>query len=245
MKKVLIGLAVLALVVAVAVVWLMRSLDEIVENQIETIGSELTGVPVRVESVGIDLKSGAGVISDLRIANPDGYAAPDAFEMSSLHLDIDLQSLGKQPLVLDELMIDSPVVHLEINQRGRSNLKEILDNASRNTRQADAKAETGESGEPMRIAIRKLLIRGATVTESNPLEEGEPRKGTLPDLVRSNVGGSKGATPGEIGEIVIGELGGETVRQAARKAAEEAVKEMIEDEASDLLERIGERLRKE
>jgi hypothetical protein len=154
MKKVLIGLAVLALAVAVAVVWLLRSLDEIVENQIETIGTELAGVAVRVGSVGIDIKSGTGEISDLRIANPDGYAAPDAFEMSTLRADIDLQSLDKQPLVLEELTIDSPVAHLELDQRGRSNLKEILDNASRNTRQADAKAETAESGEPMRIAIR-------------------------------------------------------------------------------------------
>jgi len=245
MKKVLIGLAVLALGVAVAVVWLLRSLDEIVENQIETIGSELAGVPVRVGSVGIDIKSGTGVINDLRIANPDGYAAPDAFEMPTLRADIDLQSLGKQPLVLDELMIDSPVVHLEINQRGRSNLKEILDNASKNTRQADAKAETAESGEPMRIAIRKLLIQGPTFTESNPLEPGEPRKGTLPAIQRTQVGGSRGATPAEIGKIVIHELGGRIVRQAATKAAKEALKEAIEENASGLLEDIGERLRRE
>jgi hypothetical protein len=241
MKKVLIGLAVLALGVAVAVVWLLRSLDEIVENQIETIGSELAGVPVRVGSVGIDIKSGTGVISDLRIANPDGYAAPDAFEMSTLRADIDLQSVGKQPLVLDELMIDSAVVHLETSERSRSNLTEILDNVSRNTRQADAKAETADSGEPMRIAIRRLLIKGVTFTESNPLEEGEPRKGTLPAIERTQVGGSNGATPGEIGKIVIRELGGKVVRQAAK----EALKEVIEERAGDLLQGIGERLRKE
>jgi hypothetical protein len=185
------------------------------------------------------------VINDLRIANPDGYAAADAFEMSTLRADIDLQSLGKQPLVLDELMIDSPVVHLEINQRGRSNLKEILDNASSNTSQAYAKAETAESGEPRRIAIRRLLIQGATVTESKPPEKGEPRKGTLPAIERTQVGGSNGATPGEIGKIVIRELGGRIVRQAATKAAKEALKEAIEENASGLLEDIGERLRRE
>jgi hypothetical protein len=162
-----------------------------------------------------------------------------------LRLEIDLQSLGEQPLVLDELMIDSPVVHLEVNQRGRSNLREILDNASRNTRQADAKAETAESGEPMRIAIRKLLIKEVSFTESNPLEEGAPRKGTLPAVQRTDVGGSRGATPGEIGKIVIRELGGKVVRQAATKAAKEALKDVIEEGASDLLEDIGERLRRE
>jgi hypothetical protein len=143
--------------------------------------------------------------------------------------------------VLEELSIDSPVVHLEINQRGGSNLKEILDNVSRNTGQADAKAEPAESGEPMRIAIRKLLIKGLTFTESNPLVPGEPRSGTLPAIERTNVGGSNGATPGEIGSMVIRELAGETIRQAAK----EAVKEALEESASDLLQGIGERLRRE
>ena len=156
-------------------------------------------------------------------------------------LGIELKSLGKQPLVLDELIIDSPVVNMEINQRGGSNLKEILDNVSKNTGQADAKAETGDSGEPMRIAVRKLRIDGVTFTESNPLEEGEPRSGTLPTIEKTNVGGSNGATPGELGKIIVGELGGQIIKQAAKKKT----MEVIEEKTGGVLESIGGALRKE
>jgi hypothetical protein len=241
MKKALIGLAVVLLVLGIAVVWLLRSLDEIVQSQIETVGTELTGVPVRVGSVSIELKKGAGEIRGLRIGNPQGYSRADAFDMSLLRVGIDLQSLGQQPLVLSELIIDSPAVNLEINQRGESNLQEILDKVSKNTQKADAAAETQDSGEPMRIAIRKLLIRQVTFTESNPLEEGEPRSGTLPTIERSNVGGSDGATPAEIGKLIIGDLGGQVAKQAAKKK----VMEVIEEKAEGILDDIGGALRRE
>jgi hypothetical protein len=241
MKKALIGVAVVVLLVMVAAVWLLGSLDKIVKNQIEVIGTELTGVPVKVGSVGIDIKNGAGQIRRLRIDNPDGYAAANAFDMSLLRLDIDLTSLGKQPLVLDELIIDSAVVNMEINQQGRSNLKEILDNVSKNGQQADAKAETGDSGKPMRIAIRKLRIEGVTFTESNPLEQGEPRSGTLPTIEKANVGGSDGETPAGIGKLIIGELGGQIIKQAAKKK----MTDVIEEKTGGILEGIGGALRKE
>jgi hypothetical protein len=240
MKKLWIGLAVVGLAIVVAVIWLLGSLDRIVENQIESIGTGLTGVPVRVGSVGIDLKSGTGQIGDLRIGNPEGYETADAFEMSLLRLDIDLDSLGKRPLVLDELIIDSPVVNLEINQRGGSNLKEILDNMSKNGQQADARAETEESGQPIRITIRKLVIQGVTFTESNPLEQGEPRSGTLPAIERTNVGGSEGATPAQIGKIIVGDLGAQIVAQAARKR----MTDIIDEKTRGLRESIEDAFRK-
>jgi len=240
MKKILIGLAAVALVIVVAAVWLLGSLDEVVEKQIEVIGAELTGVPVRVGRVGIDIKSGAGQITDLRIGNPDGYAAADAFDMSLLRLDVDLHSLGKQPLVLDELIVDSPAANLEVNQRGGSNLKEILDNVSKNGQQADAKAETKESGEPIRIVIRKLVIRGATFTESNPLEPGELRSGTLPVIEKTDVGGGDGATPAQIGKLIIGDLGGQIIKQAAR----ETMTEVIDEKTRGLRKGIGDALRR-
>ena len=238
MKKAFIGVAVVALLVVVAVVWLLGSLDKIVKDQIEIIGTELTGVPVGVGSVDIDIKNGAGQIRRLRVGNPEGYTAVNAFDMSLLRLDFELKSLGKQPLVLDELIIDSPVVNMEINQRGGSNLKEILDNVSKNTGRADAKAEAGDSGEPMRIAVRKLRIEGVAFTESNPFEKGEPRSGTLPTIQKTNVGGNAGVTPGKLGEIVIVAMGSQVAQQAAKKK----LTEVIEEKTGGVLKGIGDAL---
>ena len=186
--------------------------------------------------------------TDRRWVYPSDYDLPqliDEFDRLRLVVDPNSQyvtnagyALGRK---MDELIIDSPVVNMEINQRGGSNLKEILDNVSRNGQQADAEAASEDGAEPIRIRIRKLVIQGVTFTESNPFEEGGPRSGTLPAIEKTNVGGSEGATPAAIGQIIIGALGGEVAKQAAKKK----MTEVIEEKASGVLEGIRGGLRKE
>lgn len=250
MKKVLIVILVLVLLLVGAALLLLGNLDGIVKKQIEAIGTELTGVPVSVGSVALDLKSGTGQISDLRIGNPDGYKAANAFDMKTLRIGIDVGSIMKQPLVLTEVIIDSPVANMEVAESGASNLKDILDNVSANTAKADEKApaakapkedgDTKADGQPMRIRIDKLLINGVTFNIDTPLEE-ETRSGTLPTIDRSNIGGSKGATPGEIGKIVIGDLSKQIIKQSAEKK----LMETITEKADGLLKGISDAISKD
>ena len=90
----------------------------------------------------------------------------------------------------------------------------------------------------MRITIRRLRIEGVTFTESNPFEEGEPRSGTLPTIEKSNVGGNAGVTPGKLGEIVIGAMGGQIAKQAAKKK----MTEVIDEKTGGVLKGIGDAL---
>jgi len=110
MKKILIGIAAVVTVLVLAIVLLLGNIDKIVQGVLEDVGSELLGVPVKVSSVKIKLKSGSGQITGLTIANPKGYSAKNAFRMDMIRLGLNLGSLGKQPLVVDELNIKNPVV---------------------------------------------------------------------------------------------------------------------------------------
>ena len=105
-----------------------------VEKKIESAGSELTGVPVQVERVELKLMRGMGEIAGLTVANPAGYEAEYAFQMdlSRLNLGVFSLLLGVKTIILDELVIDSPVVNFEHNAQGGSNLKEISDNVREN-----------------------------------------------------------------------------------------------------------------
>ena len=49
------------------------SLDRIVKTGIESLGSEMTGTPVKVESVSISPISGEGTISGFTIDNPEDF----------------------------------------------------------------------------------------------------------------------------------------------------------------------------
>ena len=73
MKKILIVLAGLIVVGVIVIYLLVGNLDKILKGAIEGAGSELLGVPVTVASVELDLKSGAGQITGISVANPAGY----------------------------------------------------------------------------------------------------------------------------------------------------------------------------
>lgn len=193
-----------------------------VDRQIELVGSELTGVSVTVRDVRIRLGRGLGEIGTLTIANPEGYVATNAFEMDQLRMNLGIFStLAGDPLVLDELVISSPVVNLQKTSRESSNLREISENAEENMAEADRKlaaeepASKDKPGEPFRIVVRRLVIEGVTLNVR--LADGTTRSGTLPSIELTDVGGDEGVTPGGLGLTVIGAMAGEMLKQAVAR----------------------------
>ena len=243
MKKALIVVGVVLVLGVLAVVWLFSSLDDIVKEQIEVVGTELTGTRVGVDGVGIKLTEGTGRITGLTVANPAGYKADHAFSMKNLRLGIDLPSVGKNPLVLNELVIDSPLVKMEMNEKGGSNLKQISDNVSANTAKADKKAAEGQQqasgGEPLRILIRKLIIKDVSYAINSPVKKLDGATGTLPTITMSNVGGKNGGTSAEIGKVVVGEL----TKRVIKQGAEAGIKSAVEGKVRDAMGGLGDALK--
>ena len=239
MKKILIGLIGLIIVAGIAIFLFVGNLDKIIKGALEGIGTELLGVPVTVAAVELDLKSGTGQISGFKIANPSGFKAQNAFEMGMIRLAIDIGSLGKQPLVVNELNISSPVVELEAKVDGSSNLNILLDNIEKNSDQADKKAaeqqpqpEESKKGEPVRISFKKLAITGVTVNAVIP--EQDPTKVVIPDIVKDNVGGDTGVTPAEVGAVIIGDI----ISQSLKATIEMKLSEKMEHAAKGLFDDI-------
>ena len=235
----------------VAVVILLGSLDKIVKNVMEGAGSELMGVPVTVADVDIKVFGGAAQITGFDIANPAGYTTEDAFKMDLIRLDIGLLSLLKSPIVIEELIIDSPVVTLEVKKDGQSNLQELLDNINRNADKADEKAAEEEPEkepkkepkkkseapkEPTRLAFGKLIIKGVTVNIIQEGEEKKPVSVTIPPIELTDVGGEIGVTPAKLGTIVVGGI--------IKSTLENALRETIKKEAGKAAEGLFKKLRK-
>jgi hypothetical protein len=182
-------------------------LNERIQGKIETEGSQLTGVSVDVAEVDLKVLAGQGQITGITVANPDGYGAKNAFEMDLLRLNIGFFSLLGSPLVLEELVIDGPVVNLEMNPRGGSNLKVIRENIEEYLKEADRKSKEGKTEtyktdkDPRRIKVDRLVIRGADFNLQR--KDGSIHSGTLPDIELADVGGSEGKTLGGISSVVI------------------------------------------
>ena len=244
MKKILIGIAGLAVVAAIALYLLVGNLDKILKGAIEGVGTELLGVPVTVTSVDLDLKSGMGQISGISIANPPGYQAVNAFKLDNIRLGLDLSSLRSQPIVIRELNIQSPVVDLEVNEQGNSNMQTLLDNIKQNSAKTDEKAaeeqpsqeETGTT-EPVKLSFTKLAITGVTVNGVVPGQE--PTQVVLPDIVRENVGGTEGLTPAQVGGVLIGDIAAQSLQAVVEKKLSEKMEEAAQGLLNDLKKKLG------
>jgi len=244
MKKILIGVVGLLIVASIAFFVLVGNLDKILKGALESIGSELLGVPVTVSAVELDLKSGTGQISGFTIANPPGYKAQNAFQVNMIRLGIDIGSLGKQPIVLSELNIQSPIVELEAKEDGSSNLQTLLNNIEKNSAKADKKAaeqqpetEGVKKGEPVRMSFKKLAITGVTVNAIVPSQE--PQQVVIPDLVMENVGGDTGLTPAEVGSVIIGDIIGQSLKSSLEKKLTEKVNEAAKGLFDDIKQKLS------
>ena len=200
-------------------------------------------MPVTVSAVKLDLKSGTGQISGFTIANPPGYSAKNAFQMDSIRLGIDIGSLGKQPIVMSELNIQSPKVELEAREDGSSNLQTLLNNIEKNSAQADKKAaeqqpeiEGVKKGEPLRMSFKKLAITGVTVNAIVPGQE--PEQVVIPDIVMENVGGASGLAPAEVGSLIIGNIIGKSLKSALEKKLTEKVSEGAKGLIDDIKQKL-------
>ena len=106
MKKVFIGLAVIAIVLGALLWWLGANLDGIVKKAIEDVGADVTQTSVDVSGVGIKLLDGKATISGLSVANPPGFSNPNIFTLgNSISGAIDLWPKSKQSKSAPGLLI--------------------------------------------------------------------------------------------------------------------------------------------
>ena len=236
MKKLAIPFVILVAIGVIAVYWLSSNIDRIVKEQIETVGSELTGVTVTVEQVKIHLGEGAGKITGLVVSNPAGYITDHAFKLTELKLDLGLLSLARaNPLVVEKLVVDSLEANLELKE-STTNLTEISQAIQNNTEQAEEKTQSNEDGEPVTLGIQDLLISGVTLTIS---DEKKTTSRTLPTISMQNIGGDAGAAPARVSAIVLTKLVAEILKEAAVERLKKTMGDKIEGLTNELLDSLN------
>ncbi len=223
--KVLIGAGIVLAVVVAGLFYLGSRLDSIVQAAIERYGSEATGTQVSVSSVNLSLREGRGTLHGLSIANPQGFSDGDAIRFGTITLAFDLDSLrGRSPIIINEATIEAPYVAYEQNRAGKSNLQTIEANIDRyrGPGSETPKPQTAP-GEEQRILIKKFVFEDGKIQISAP-ELKEPIDRNLPSIRMNDVGGSQGATPPEIGKLVLAQF----ARSAGRTLAREGLQRFLD-----------------
>lgn len=238
MLKWLLGIGLIVLIaIGVGGYYLYSNLDAIVAQAIEELGSDAAGVPVRVDRVELDLEAGRASIFGLRVSNPAGFKGDHAFTLGQITVDIDLNSLSEQdPIVLDEILIASPVVYYELNAARQSNLDVLKEQASAGGGEAPVEDEAESAAPELRLRIKKLRFSGGRVEADTRAIGGNEIEANLATAALTNVGGSDGATGGEVGEIVVKELARQTTLAIGKSQIGNLLKGQIGEERAKAVE---------
>ena len=210
-------------------------MDALVKAAIEKTGSQTTQTAVRVDKVKIVLTDGAGTISGLSIANPGGFEARHAFLLGTVGTQINIKSLGKEPIIINKVIINKPQIFYEMNSDRKSNLNMLYNNISA-AAAGSGKADqaTAKSAEP-KLIIRQFLFTDATIDATVVPLNNKKYTLKLPTIDLKNLGGKNGATPSEISRQVLGIITERALAQVKR-ARIDAKTQTLKSEAQKKLD---------
>ncbi|MCB2101714.1 MAG: hypothetical protein KDE22_12635 [Rhodobacterales bacterium] len=212
MKKGLIvgGGAILAIIVVVVVVvgYVLANLGDLIKQAVETMGPEITKASVTLDKADISATEGSGYLEGLVVGNPAGFKTDSAFRLGKISLVIDTDSITSDPVVVKEVVIQSPQVTYELGDGG-SNIDALKRNVDAYAKSLGAGGGgSGESsGEGKKVVIENLYVRGGRVNVSAALLQGKSMGADLPDLHLTDIGKDKGgASPAEVAKQVMDKL---------------------------------------
>jgi len=212
MKKILGGLFGLVVLAGIGFYLLVANIDGIVKNVVETVGTEVTGTRVRLASVEIDLQSGKGSLKGLTIANPEGFAKGDAFSLAEITLGLDVGTLSKSPVVINQIIVDGATVNY-LGQGNKSNLQTILDNLKSGGSDSGS-GSGGSGGDDTLIIIDEFRFTDANMTIAM---EGVPelnKNVVISDVISKDIGRKAGGvTPAEAATEIMQPIVERAVRQ--------------------------------
>ncbi len=237
---------VLILVVGTGGYFLLSNLGSLVVAAVERYGSEVTQTQVSLANAEVDITSGEGALSGLKVGNPSGFQTDSAISLGEIAVKLDTGSVTEKTIVVTEIAVTQPEVTYEVGTTG-SNIDAIRQNV-----EAFAAAQGGgggasgggdqpaadgaDGGAERKLVIDDLYIRGGTVKVSATFLEGETLSAVLPEIHLTDIGkDTGGATPQQVVERIVAALGDETGKviagmnlDALRQGAEGAVNAITE-----------------
>jgi uncharacterized protein involved in outer membrane biogenesis len=221
MKKVLIGVGVVVVILAIIVYVAFSSLDSIIKAAVEKYGSEITQTKVSLNDVELSVQSGKGTLRGFTLGNPKGFNTASAMRFGEVSVTVDPSTVTGDIIVIKEIRITGPEVTYELSAGG-SNFDAIKRNVDAYTG-AGAKQPSQEEKEAKKegpkLVIDNLYINGGRVNVSADLLKGKSVGGTLPNIHLKDIGKEKkqekGATPGEVAKKVMDAINTATAKTVA------------------------------
>jgi hypothetical protein len=166
MKKLLLGIIV-GLFVLVAIVFFARNL--IARASVEYGAKKITGFPLTIGSIDLEVFSGKVDVHDLKLMNPTEFTEPMFVDMPELYVDYRLHSMISGAPHINDMLINIKQLVIVKNNKGESNAQKLKGVVSGGS----------GGGSSTRYAVDKLRVHIGTVTikdfsRAKPYEHNTP-----------------------------------------------------------------------
>lgn len=171
----------------------MFFLDGIVKQGIETVGTQVAKVEVKLDDAGVSIFSGKGALRGSQVANPKGYRAPQAVKVGQALVVLTPLSVFSERVVIRSVVLQETEIHYE-KRDGKANLDVIRENVEAALRDQDKKARPEK-----KLQIDSLVIRNAKVHVYGDKPDEPPTVLTLNEIHLKDLGrGPEGITGAEL-----------------------------------------------
>ena len=183
------------------------NMNSLVKEAIEKFGTEATLAEVKLDKAEISLKSGEGSLNGLKVGNPKGFKTPSAFEMGSISIKVDIETVTQDTIVIKEIVITGPQVTYELAGTN-SNIDAIQKNVDAYSKQFQTGGNVKKSeGERSKLIIENIYIRGGKIGVSAGFLKGKTVNASLPDIHLKDIGKKeKGVDPSQVIQEVMGSM---------------------------------------
>ena len=260
MKKFLLILLTIIIVLAGGICGLYLNLESIVKASVAKYGSQLTGTEVALDGFRLSLRKGEAELKGLRIANPEGYQTPQILSLGSVYVRLDMRSLLKPVIVVEEIRIANPEIAYELKNVTHNNVSDLLAAVNKNaadqtdaTRAGTAKpavssggsAKSASSSGGKKVIINALNITGGKVSLGATFGgKGAAASVPLPAVTLKDIGrekGSQGKGIIETASLILKKIL-DTAYDTAVRQGLNSLKD-IADESADTLKGTAENLK--
>ena len=171
---------------------------------VSTVLPQMTKTPVTLEKADISLLSGKITLNGFKIANPNGFTNPNAFELKEIHVNFEPKSILSNKIIINEIRIDGTKIAAEVNKTGNMNLMVLNDNIQQylGTGLPTTQIKTEESVKAMEKSAQKNNSGKAAIVKDLQIKNsslnfaliGHGLKVNLPNVHEKNIGQEKKTT---------------------------------------------------
>jgi len=209
MKKIGIILIVLIVAVGGGLFYLASNAPKIVQGVIESEGSRVTQVPVKLSSVELSITDKKAGINGLTVGNPSGFKTDRAISLGEVSVKLG-SPLSGELVTVEEVMIRAPEITYEIGSSGsniaaiQSNVENFMKSMSGGESSSEPAPASGDEGPATKVVINNLYIKGGKVNVSASFMGGKTLTTGLPDIHLKDIGkDSGGSSPAEVANEIL------------------------------------------